>query len=128
MHESKALLERGFEKLEVAKFLFENGYYSDSVSRAYYAMFFAARALLVFKKIYPKTHRGTITQIGLEFVNKGYLDMVYAKALATAQEDREEADYGVVSKITKEEAEEILNDGEAFIEKTKDVFKLLGEE
>jgi len=109
LHESEALLERSFEKLEVAKFLFENGYYSDSVSRAYYAMFFAARALLALKKIYPKTHRGTTTQIGLEFVNKGYLDMVYAKALATAQEDREDAE-------------------KAFIEKAKDVFKRLEQE
>jgi len=89
---------------------------------------FAARALLALKKIYPKTHRGTISQMDLEFANKGYLNAVSLKAIATAQEDREEADYSLISKITKEEAEEILNDAEAFIEKAKYVFNLLGEE
>ena len=71
MDEKRILMERAYEKLEVAKSLFENEFYPDAVSRAYYAMFYAARALLSKKNIYPKTHRGVISQFGLLFVKAG---------------------------------------------------------
>ena len=70
MDEKKILIENAHEKLEAAKNLFENEFYNDSVSIAYYAMFFAAKALLFEKNIHPKTHRGLISQFGLEFVKK----------------------------------------------------------
>lgn len=115
MDEYKILLKNAYEKLEASKVLFNNELYADSVSRAYYAMFFAARALLSTKKIYPKTHRGVLAQIGLEFITKGYLDKFSAKVLSTAMEDREEADYGIISKIIKEESKKIMKDAERFI-------------
>jgi len=34
-------------------------------------MFYAARALLSEENIYPKTHRGVISQFGLIFVKEG---------------------------------------------------------
>jgi len=46
LDEKLVLMERAGEKLEVARSLLEDGFYSDAVSRAYYAMFYAARALL----------------------------------------------------------------------------------
>lgn len=56
--ESHILLEKSQERLEVAQSLHNDGYFEDSVSRVYYAIFFAARALLLTKNITPKTHRG----------------------------------------------------------------------
>ena len=37
------------DKLKSAKILFENRQWKDSVSRAYYAMYYAAYALLIIK-------------------------------------------------------------------------------
>ena len=71
MDEKQILMERAREKLEVARSLLEDGFYSDAVSRAYYAMFYAARALLAERERYPKTRRGVISQFGLEFVKGG---------------------------------------------------------
>jgi len=65
LDEKEILMEKAHEKLKAAKVLFERKFYSDAVSRAYYAMFYAARALLSEKNIYPKTHRGVISQFGL---------------------------------------------------------------
>jgi uncharacterized protein len=56
------------ERLESANILFENRKYADAVGRAYYCMFFAARALLFKKDIHPRTHRGLISQFSLEMV------------------------------------------------------------
>lgn len=101
--------------MDAAKNLFENGFYNDSVSRAYYAMFFAAKALLFGKNIHPRTHRGLISQFGLEFVKNNEFKKELFDLLARAQEDREEADYGLFSKIGKTEAKIIIEGAELFL-------------
>jgi uncharacterized protein (UPF0332 family) len=42
----KALIKRADDSLESAKLLVNNGYNDASVSRSYYAMFYAAEAVL----------------------------------------------------------------------------------
>ncbi|MDO9045526.1 MAG: HEPN domain-containing protein [Methanobacteriaceae archaeon] len=89
MDEKKILIENAHEKLEAAKNLFENEFYNDSVSRAYYDMFFAAKALLFEKNIHPKTHRGLISQFGLEFVKKNEFKKELFDLLAKKIEKRQ---------------------------------------
>lgn len=115
MDEKQILMERAHEKLKVATSLFVTGFYSDAVSRAYYAMFYAARALLSEKNIYPKTHRGVISQFGLKFVKEGEYEKEIFDLFARAQEDREEADYGLLSEIEEEEAKKIIEGADKFL-------------
>lgn len=110
-----------YEKLKAAKTLFENGFYSDAISRAYYAMFFGSRALLSQKDIYPRTHRGLISQFGLEFVKKGNFKKELFDLLTRAQEDREEADYGLFQELDEEEARIIIDGAELFLEECKSI-------
>ena len=51
--ESYVLLEKSRERLIVAQSLHDDGYFEDAVSRAYYAMFFAASSLLLTRDISP---------------------------------------------------------------------------
>ena len=106
-------------KLAAAKSLFENGFYKDSVSRAYYSMYHAARALLLIKGISPKTHGGVIAKFGLEFVKKDLIEKYYSKALAKGKDVREIADYDVIVEITEEEVESVIEDAEKFLERIK---------
>lgn len=69
------------ETLGAAEYLMRGRYYNDAVSRAYYAMFYAARALLASRDIHPKGHKGLILQFGLEFVKTGYIEEMYGRAL-----------------------------------------------
>ena len=41
------LLEGAARRLEAASYLFNLGFFADAVSRAYYSMYFAAKALLL---------------------------------------------------------------------------------
>ncbi|KQC14202.1 MAG: hypothetical protein APR63_14885 [Desulfuromonas sp. SDB] len=50
-------LENAREKLDAAKDLLDNKHYKDSVSRSYYAIFTAARALLATKKLDSAKHQ-----------------------------------------------------------------------
>ncbi|NQE53918.1 hypothetical protein C5S29_10020 [ANME-1 cluster archaeon GoMg3.2] len=117
-------MERAEEKLGAANLLFENDMFADAISEAYYAMFHAAKSLLALRDIYPRTHAGVVSQFGLQFVNGGLIEELYAKSLAKAQTRREKADYDIYYEPSKEEAESIVEDAEMFLERIK---KAVGE-
>lgn len=84
MGEVKLHLKKAHQKLQAAKVLLNNRLYADAVSRAYYAMFHAAKS-------------------------EGYVDELLGKSFSAARENREFADYDIHVKITEEEAKETIN-------------------
>ena len=89
----KEYLDQALEELEAANLLFERKYYREAVSRAYYSMFHAVQALLILKKIYPKSHKDVIQRFGEEFVKPGLLEKKTGYILAQAETMRLKADY-----------------------------------
>lgn len=116
-------LERGKRSLDAAKLLFEKGLYEDSVSRSYYAMFHAARALLLTKDIRPTSHAGVVSLFGLHFVKDGLIERDYARMISQGLDLREDGDYGVYTDVTKTRASEILSDAEKFFINIKEVLE-----
>ena len=114
-------LERGKRSLDAAKLLFEKGLYEDSVSRSYYAMFHAARALLLTKDIRPTSHAGVVSLFGLHFVKDGLIERDYARMISQGLDLREDGDYGIYTDVTKARASEILSDAQKFFVKIKEV-------
>ena len=60
MEEVEILIRKAESKLNTAKILFEEGIYEDAISRAYYSMYYATKALLRMRGIFTKTHKGLI--------------------------------------------------------------------
>ena len=116
-------IENAQERLEAAEYLLKGGFYNDAVSRAYYSMFYSARALLSLKEIYPKAHKGVILKFGLEFVKKGFVEDAHGRALTHAKDRREIADYDIEKNIGEEEAESIVEDAISFLERIQEVIK-----
>ena len=114
------------ETLGAAEYLLKGGYYNDAVSRAYYAMFYAARALLASRDLHPKGHKGLIIQFGLEFVKKGFIEETYGRALSYAKERRETVDYNIESTMTPDEADIIIVDARNFLERIERAFDEMG--
>jgi len=110
------------ETLEAAEYLLKGGYYNDAVSRAYYSMFYAARALLASRDLHPKGHKGLILQFGLEFVKKGFIEETYGRALSHAKERRETVDYNIEAAMTPEEAGFIVSDARDFLDRIERAF------
>ena len=121
--EIETLIGKAKRRLDAASRLIEEGFYEDAVSRAYYGMYFAAKALLLKKDITVKTHKGLLSKFGLEFVEKGVVEKYYGRALRIAEELREEADYSISRDISEEEAESIVEDAERFLERIKEAIK-----
>ncbi len=106
--EISRLMDVARENLTSAEVLLQNGLYRDAITRAYYSMYHAAKAALLIKDIIPKKHAGVISMFGLHFVNEGYVDELYVKAIAKAYDLRIKSDYDVFYEPKKEEAEEVL--------------------
>lgn len=71
----------------------DDTFYSAAISHAYYAMFYAAKALLLTKNIDtkpPEIHKKTVDAFKKEFVDTGVLDVelltFYKKMIVTADE------------------------------------------
>ncbi|MEW6095890.1 MAG: HEPN domain-containing protein [bacterium] len=101
---AKYRLEDAKEKLHSAEILLNNNRLKDSVSRSYYAMFSAARALLAMKRLDSSKHSGIISLFNLHFVKPGIVAKKCGKIIAKAKTVREKSDYGDFTIITKEEA------------------------
>jgi uncharacterized protein (UPF0332 family) len=64
------------EKLLVARDLLSLAHYDDVVSKAYYVMFYAAKAALAARGIDARRHSGAIARFGQEFIAELFLDKV----------------------------------------------------
>ena len=120
---AKASLERAEKALKSAKLLQENGELEDAASRAYYAMFHAARAILFSKGISAKTHRGTISLFSEKIVKQNILSEEYADTLRKAFDIRQKSDYELYAQPNVEVTKEIIKNAEKFINKIKELIK-----
>jgi uncharacterized protein (UPF0332 family) len=117
-------LESAREKLNAAEDLLAKSHYKDSVSRSYYAIFTAARALLATKKLDSSKHTGVIALFNQHFVKNGIVRKEASKWLERAKLYREQADYGDFYIVTLQEAEAQILSAREFIEEIENVMKI----
>ncbi len=118
-----SLLERAGKYLKSARLLMDAGDYESSVSRAYYAMFFSAEAVLLTKGLSSSSHGGVLSVFGEHFVKPGIFPRSMGKALNRAYSKRQLGDYEHRFVITAREAKEVLADAERFV---GEISKFLG--
>jgi uncharacterized protein (UPF0332 family) len=112
-------LESAREKLSAAEDLFEKRHYKDSVSRSYYAIFTAARALLATERLDSSKHSGVISLFNQHFVKSGEVRKEASKWLERAKLYREQADYGDFYIVSVNEAEAQIQSAREFIEEVE---------
>jgi len=124
--EAELLLERSHARLEAARHLMAGGHWSDAISRAYYAMFFAARALLIAKGVEVRTHAGLAGKLYELYVRDGTLERADAALLPAAMAARNEADYGFPASATESQARETILDAERFLARAGEILAQSG--
>ena len=67
----EALFTKARESLAAAQVLTKDGYYDFAASRAYYAMFYVASALLAVLGLSYSSHAAVISAFGREFERVG---------------------------------------------------------
>jgi uncharacterized protein (UPF0332 family) len=115
----RAWLTLADEKIEVAQKLLDLGYFDDAASRAYYGMFYAAKAALLSIDVETKSHAGVLNQFSQHFIKSGQLDKKYGRMLALVMQIRETSDYSPEISVSHENAAAIIADAQAFVVEIK---------
>jgi len=105
------------ESLDEARFLMGGGKSARSViSRAYYAMFYSVLALLVYEQFSSSKHSGVLSHFNRHFIKGGVFDKSLGLSLTKAFELRQRADYRERVDLREEQATQILDQAERFVE------------
>lgn len=109
-------LESAREMLWDAQLLSENGGSPVSIiNRAYYAIFYAALALLVTVDTEPNKHAGVLAKFDELFVRQGIFPKEMSKIIHHAFDMRQAGDYQKSRVITEEQAVDVLHSAEHFV-------------
>lgn len=93
------------EALEDAKIMFDAGRYKNCLNRAYYAVFYAIRAVNALDGFDSSKHSGVIAYFNKHYVKEGTFPKEASLIIKQASEQREKADYLDFFIASKEEAQ-----------------------
>jgi uncharacterized protein (UPF0332 family) len=113
--EVQRLLEKAEHALEVADSLHKQGFSQDAASKIYYAMFYAAQALLKAEDIEVVKHSAVESALGFHFAKTGRIDPKYHRMLINARKVREIVDYDIQEDIIEPAALLKLEEGKEFV-------------
>jgi uncharacterized protein (UPF0332 family) len=108
-------IKRAEETLGDAKSLLANGSLRSAVNRFYYAIFYAARAVLALKRLDSAKHSGVIFIFNQEFIKTGKLPKECGKIIGNVFNRRLEGDYSDLKSFSDEEVSDIARESEKFV-------------
>lgn len=113
-------IQQAEESLEEAKYLFDGKKSPRSViNRAYYAMFYAILALLIFEKFSSSKHSGVLSYFNSQFVKTGKIPKELGRAVNKAFDLRQRGDYREQAILTREQVAPYLDHAANFIAAVK---------
>ncbi len=115
--EIRLYLERAWEMLDVASLNLSEAYPDSAVNRAYYAIFYAANALLVTEGLERGKHSGVIALFRERFVKTGIIEVQYSRIYGRVMDDRHTSDYEVGLPVETRVAEKDMADARLFVER-----------
>jgi uncharacterized protein (UPF0332 family) len=115
--------ERCHDSLAAARELLESGHYDAAASRAYYAAFHAATAVLGARGLKFSKHKGLIAAVHRDLVRPGALSVEVGKALDSLFRVRGVGDYGGLDRVTEEGARRAVANAEHFVEEALRLLK-----
>lgn len=114
-NEVEKLIQKAKESLNAARQLLRGDYNDFAASRAYYAMFYVAEALLLaIGQSYSK-HSAVISAFAREYARTEVIDAKFHRWLIDAQDLRNIGDYGVGVHVDRVKAEAVCMWAEEFI-------------
>lgn len=114
-------MERAYQALEEARSTVKNGFLNLAANRLYYALYYAASALLISKGIPTKTHAGIMTQFHLHLVKTNTVSIDDGKLFRTMYNLRQESDYEDFIEVHIEDIDELMPKVVDLVEKLKNL-------
>ncbi len=124
--EIKKEMERSAKSLRAAKKLLEEELFEDSISRSYYAILHAAKAILLVENIKVDSHEAVKRLFGMYLIKSGKIKPEYSKILREEQDDRYLADYDVAFSPKIDQVKSRIKDAEYFLNAMKKYLEKVG--
>lgn len=109
---AKYRIQRAKEDLEAAHLLFDAGNYRIANNRAYYTIFHAMRAVLVFDNFDSSKHSGVIAEFRRRYIKEGIFPDELSKMIGSAFTIRNASDYDDMFLASKSDTEEQIANAE----------------
>ena len=119
-HEVALYMAAAHESLQAARLALTNDFYTAAINRAYYAIFYAANAVLATQKLARGKHSGVLAAFRQYFIKTEKLPLELSEIYGRVMEDRQEGDYDLLSPLSKEDATFDLEQAEHFVEVIQD--------
>ena len=114
---AKYRLEKAKETLHTAEIVFkEVKDYTSANNRAYYAIFYAIRAVLALEKKDFKRHKDVVAYFNQNYINKEIFPKMIGRKIAQAQRIREDSDYDDEYEPSHEKTEQQINTAKELIQ------------
>lgn len=112
-------LEKAEEVYEAAKVLYAANQWNSAVNRLYYACFYAASAVLLYREIGAKSHAGVLSQFSEQVVRKGDVGIEVFRVYSKLLNWRTKGDYGDLFDFTREDVDTVLIPVRTFVDSAK---------
>lgn len=110
-------LEKAQETYQAALVLYDAAQWNSVINRLYYACFYSAGALLLYKHISAKSHSGVIGQFSEHIVRSGLVSIEEFRVYAKLLNWRSKGDYSDLYDFTKEDVDSMMIPAKCFIDK-----------
>jgi uncharacterized protein (UPF0332 family) len=121
--EISAYLKKARESITAAEILAQQEMYDFSISRAYYAMFYLAEALLLGEGLKYSKHGSVHAAFGEYFAKTEKLDPKYHRYLLDSFRERQTADYDVYMTVSPDESQQIIQQAKEFLKVSEEYFQ-----
>lgn len=118
-------LEKAQETYQAALVLYDAAQWNSVINRLYYACFYSAGALLLYKRISAKSHSGVIGQFSEHIVRNGLISIEEFRVYAKLLNWRSKGDYSDLFDFTKEDVDSMMKPTKHFIDKVATLIELL---
>lgn len=115
--EIRAEIQNAYDALADAELLLRENQLKGAISRAYYAVFHAARATLESKALSTKTHKGTLQQFHLRLVKTNKVPEEMGHIISDLHDERDLADYhALTDSFDRIDVEKHVKNARKFVE------------
>jgi uncharacterized protein (UPF0332 family) len=115
----EAWLAKADDALADAAILLSRESLTGTINRCYYAMFYAAYAIILQDGLELHKHSAVISHIHREYVKPGRISKELGRALLTAFDRREEADYHAMVRFSLKDVSSLLEQARRFVAEVK---------
>ncbi len=113
--EAREWLRLARESLGAAELLADRGFLRDSVSKSYYAMFYATKAAVISEGLDANKHSAVISAFGQRFSKSGRVQSKFPRSLRNAFDERQLADYTLEWEVSQESSKQRLAEARDFV-------------